>query len=131
MLAKLQGGVLTSVVLGLQQQKLVDLPPLRLCIIFGSGPSRYPPHQVRASRPIRRRWQSSDGIGALCNGASQTFHGLMPWYICRWPMIRKSAVQRCSAGALATALHRGATFCRTALSRQWLLCTTKGMSCRT
>ena len=41
-----QGGVLTSVMLGLQQQQLIDIPALRLCIIFGSGPSRYQPHQV-------------------------------------------------------------------------------------
>jgi len=32
--------------LGLQQQRLLDIPTVRLCIIFGSGPSRHEPHQV-------------------------------------------------------------------------------------
>ena len=44
-----QGGVLTSVMLGLQQQHLLDIPTVRLCIIFGSGPSRHKPHQVGAA----------------------------------------------------------------------------------
>ena len=71
-----QGGVLTSVMLGLQQQQLLDLPPLRLCIIFGSGPSRYPPHQVSFCKKLDGGLHS---IPTLADALGERLHALMTW----------------------------------------------------